>query len=851
MSLILNPANLYEALKEVYLSYYDTAFRVRDEAVQAERRKLLAGGKVLFTEPLIEPISNYDNHASIGELAPKVGLDQQKAERLAQSVFGKSSDFRLRRHQQDSFLTSAAGTDTRNVVVTAGTGSGKTESFLLPVFARLLRESSGWPSPSPKTGKPWWTDEYNEPVWEPQRGSEQRQASVRAIILYPTNALVQDQVTRLRRAIATASDATMGGNRLYIGQYTGSTLGSNVQPTGNSQGDRRRRREVAAELRRMANDMAGLSHAIVNGQVKDEDVLWEFPDPESSELLTRWDMQSHPPDILITNTVMLNVMLMRDLEDPIFEATRAWLKSDPKNALTLIADEMHGYRGTQGSEVALVLRKLYRRLGLTHDSPQLRCIGTSASLEATPEEVKEFAEKFFGVPRETFEIIDGTPRPPFQTPLLSRDRYVSLGQRLGENSEESILDLREKAGEDQLAQAVEWACRDLQSGQTRATKLSKVLHRIFDFPFQDDKSRLEALDSVLTALALQEQGPRTVRFRAHMFTRNVRGVWACSNPECPQVEAQWQPAGRKVGKLYAIPRLTCDCGSRILELLYCQTCGEVYLGGFTPELTDESQGYLFPSDTETPSGQPLLVSHRTYKRYVWYWPKQLQRGARERWTHRTPDGLGPGVSNKTGVFQLAPADFDHRTGYISPANGIGASTGTMMLVSGVPNSPRIRVPSLPQRCPQCQREEPNRDNRLFYSGVVRSPIRGGRTGFARVSQVLIDQLLRELRDAEASPKTLVFTDSRDDAARTSAGVSLNHHRNTVRQAVDRTVQAARPVGELLRARAAGKDLPPSPPLRTFGAGECICRGQPGCLGRVPSSRRRSRPSRVFGESSAF
>ena len=808
MATPLHPASLYEALKEVYLSYYDTAFRIRDEAVQAERRELLGTGNVLFTEPLLESVPRYDDHASIAELASKLGLDEVQADLLAQSVFGESAQFRLRGHQQDTLLASVAGTDTRNVVVTAGTGSGKTESFLLPVFARLLREASGWPSPSALSAEPWWINEYEERAWESPRANEQRQAAVRAIVLYPTNALVQDQVTRLRRAVATIPTTALGGNRLYVGQYTGSTLGANLPPLSNSPPDLRRRGEVSTELRRMADDMEGLLQAIAGGQVEDASIRWEFPDPQSSELLTRWDMQAHPPDILITNTVMLNVMLMRDLEDQVFEATRDWLRSDSEHALTLIVDEMHGYRGTQGSEVALVLRKLYRRLELPYDSPQLRCIGTSASLEATPDQVAEFAEGFFGVPRTTFSVISGESRPPLETSLLSRDRYVSLGQRLAEESPGVLQDLQEQAAIDRLSHAVEWACRDPDKGHTRATSLSLVMSRLFASPFPDEESQSAARDAALTAIALQASDTDAVRFRAHMFVRNVRGIWACSNPRCTAVDSRWRSPNRSVGRLYPVPRLTCDCGSRVLELLYCQTCGEVYLGGFTPGLSEEFQGYLFPSDTETPSGQPMLVSHRTHERYVWYWPSRLQHGQKEQWSHKIPDGLGQGSSNSTGKFRLAPADLDHRTGYIAPAQSIGTSTGAMMLVSGVPDSGQIRTPSLPERCPQCQRAEPNRDPHLFYSGVVRSPIRGCRTGFSRVSQVLIDQLLRELRAAEASPKTLVFTDSRDDAARTSAGVSLNHHRNTVRQAVDRTIEAARPVGELMRARARGEDLPP-------------------------------------------
>ena len=769
----------------------------------------MAGGNTLFTEPLIEPVPTYGECSSIAEIGPKVGLNQVQAELLAKAVFGEPSNFRLRRHQQEALLTSAQGAEVRNVVVSAGTGSGKTESFLLPIIARLLREAPAWQSPSGGTDcTPWWADEYADCAWEPARKNERRHAAVRAIVLYPTNALVHDQVTRLRRAIATVPTPSISGNKIYLGQYTGSTLGGNVPPIGISPSEQRRRLQVSSGLRDMARDMKSLLQAIDNGTVEDAEIRWEFPDPQSSELLTRWDMQSHPPDILITNTVMLNVMLMRDLEDPMFEATRQWLAADPQHALTLVVDELHGYRGTQGSEVALVLRKLCRRLGLQPRSRQLRCIGTSASLEATQEEVAEFAEMFFGVPRSTFKVIQGSSRPPIPMAPLSRKKYIDLGKRLTKKDCKALRDTQDQAKLDRLGHAVEWSCRDLKREGTRATPLSTIISRLFGTQTPCGELRSAELAAVLTGLSLQGQGEDAIRFRAHMFIRNVRGVWACTNPRCLAVDARWKGKDRKVGKLYSVPRLACDCGSRVLELLHCQPCGEVFLGGFTPGLSEECQGYLFPSDTETPSGQPLLVSHRTYGRYVWYWPNILRPGARERWTHSVPEDLVSDAKRYAGSFRLVPAYFDHRTGFIAPVQGLGRSTGTMMTVSGVPESSRVRVPSLPQRCPQCQREDPNRDNRLFYSGVVRSPIRGGRTGFARVSQVLIDQLLRNLKGAGASPKTLVFTDSRDDAARTSAGVSLNHHRNTVRQAVDQTVQAARPIGELMRSHAKGERLPP-------------------------------------------
>ena len=807
MAVTLHPLTMYDSLREVYLSYYDTAFRIREESVQAERRHLLNENGVLFTEPLLEPVADYLRDHTVGQVASGIGLDNKQADFLSQTVFGGPSEFLLRLHQEQSLEVSFTSDTRRNVIVTAGTGSGKTESFLLPIFARLVREASGWQPVTHTPREPWWTDESHERPWESPRSAERRSASVRAIVLYPTNALVQDQVSRLRRAISAASRAAlMKGNRIYVGQYTGSTLGSRSAPTGTSGADRRRRASVASDLRSMSRDISELRQAIRQDPQIDELLQWEFPDPYSSEVLTRWDMQEYPPDILITNTVMLNVMLMRDLEDRMFEATASWLREDKQHALTLIVDELHSYRGTQGSEVAMIIRKLCRRLELPHDSPQLRCVGTSASLEATPDQVAEFGGKFFGVPQDTFSVLEGVPRPPKGAVQLSRDKYVTLGENLAANSTgEAVSQLLRDSEEDGVPSAVESSCVDSITGNTRATSILTISDRLFDAPFVDELSRKQAMDAVSTAVSLQTPGPNTSRFRSHMFIRNVRGVWACSNLDCSEVASKWRSPSRTVGKLYSIPRLTCECGSRVLELLYCETCGEPFLGGFTPGLGDEAQGYLFPSDTETPSGQPILVNRRTYDRFVWYWPRKIDSAAIETWTHSVPQSLLDGSGQVTGRFRFAHAAFDHRTGFITPDTK--GATGTMMTVSGVKATHRIRVPALPDRCPQCNRGDVNRDTLIFYSGIVRSPIRGSRSGFARVSQVLVDQLLRQLKDSGASAKTLVFTDSRDDAARTSAGIALNHHRNTVRQAVYRIARESRPIPDLMRASAQGSKLP--------------------------------------------
>src|SRR5690606_1210338 len=85
-----------------------------------------------------------------------------------------------------------------------------------------------------------------------------------------------------------------------------------------------------------------------------ESLLYHIPcmDDNNAEMWDRWSMQDNPPDILITNYSMLNIMLLRKQEDPIFEKTKQWLAEDRENNIFhLVVDEMHTYRGTAGTEV--------------------------------------------------------------------------------------------------------------------------------------------------------------------------------------------------------------------------------------------------------------------------------------------------------------------------------------------------------------------------------------------------------------------------------------------------------------------------------------------------------------------
>ena len=757
-----DPLGVYTAIKDGYLRYYDTAFWLRDPALRAERRRLLEQDGVVFTDPLLEPVMPYEPGPTIAEACDAVGLPKDLANQLGGMLFNADHNFSLHTHQADSLTTAlASAAEQHNIVVTAATGSGKTECFLLPIFARLLTEAAQWDTASQLHR--WWDHEERGALWRPARVHEDRAAAARAMILYPTNALVEDQIARLRRATSTAT-ADGSSPPIYFGRYTGATPGSQDIPTRNSDA---RVREVADQLRRMERDRDQIAS-------DDRDLLSQFPDPREGELLTRWDMIAAPPDLFVTNYSMLNVILMREQEAPIFQATADWLNADQSHVFTLVVDELHTYRGTQGSEIALVMRNLLHRLGLSPDSPQLRCIATSASLSA--DMGLDFVEQFFGVDASTFSIIPGSARMP-RPGMLSR---TDVTTRRG-------ADTPADDRTEDLAEAVATAC--VIDDEPKPTRLRELDQRLFDEPAPEGD---DALGSVLRQLAESASTVGTISFRAHMFVRMIRGIWACSDPECTAIEAAYASPDRRIGKLYAIPASTCECGGRILELIYCYQCGDVSLGGYGSRQPDaeptDLYWYLSPVPDSLPAREQEVISRRRFGDYMWYWPRRPQ--AHAVWTHRVADDVAPTRFNFTG------ARYDPRLGLFQPA-GLDSPNGTMMNVTNSPDDGR--VPALPQQCPRCYSSGWNRDRRLFFRGVVRTPLRAHTTGTAVVGQVLTDRLIETLGPDTDASRTIVFTDSRADAASTAAGLELNHFRDLVRQLIRTNLSAATPPPAVMQA----------------------------------------------------
>lgn len=279
-----------------YSAYTQSFINIQDQRIRDHVQDKLQQG-LLWPESLIQLNPNFEPGAWIDELVDGgiLSTECRNVFRVKSEDNPEGKPLRLHRHQEDAIRTARSG---KNYVLTTGTGSGKSLSYIIPIVDSVLRRGSG--------------------------------KGVQAIIVYPMNALANSQLGELEKFINLGYPDQHGPVRFK--RYT--------------------------------------------GQEKEEE---------------REEIIANPPDILLTNYVMLEYMLTRPRE-------RETLMQAAQGLRFLVLDELHTYRGRQGSDVALLVRRVRDALHAEH----LQCVGTSATLSAggsfadQQKEVAEVATKLFG-----------------------------------------------------------------------------------------------------------------------------------------------------------------------------------------------------------------------------------------------------------------------------------------------------------------------------------------------------------------------------------------------------------------------------------------------------------------------
>ncbi|RWB24825.1 MAG: DEAD/DEAH box helicase, partial [Mesorhizobium sp.] len=398
-----------ENLRRALSAYIEATYHISNPSLVDLRRAILDKRGTISQQAYVESTPIYQGKRKYADLA----IPQQARDLL--SHLGTQEGGRLvfdppYPHQADA-LEIIAGELGRCLLATTGTGSGKTETFLLPILMKLA----------------------NEAATKPGQFSER---AIRSIILYPMNALVNDQLGRLRKLLGAPTVCSWftahGGRPAKFARYTGRSLypGQRTEKRNkqrltslnfyrdlerDAQTDETAEAQIR-ELRSLGRWPAKAGHAdSENGMTAwlGSGRRWLGPNqkfqraierPEDAELLLRHEVQDQPPDLLITNYSMLEYMLLRPIERPIFERTKAFFEAHPDERLLFVLDEAHLYRGASGTEVALLIRRLRNRLGLTPERMQV--IATSASF-SDPDAAQRFIAGLVGREVENIEVLRG------------------------------------------------------------------------------------------------------------------------------------------------------------------------------------------------------------------------------------------------------------------------------------------------------------------------------------------------------------------------------------------------------------------------------------------------------------
>jgi ATP-dependent helicase YprA (DUF1998 family) len=529
----IHPIQTTQKIRESYTNYLKTIKPFQDEELRNEFAQAIDARDMLVKGPLMQISLPYKKDLNIEELVDE-GVLSKRFLRLC-SEKGLQRERPLYSHQVKAIRKAVAG---QNIVVSTGTGSGKTEAFLIPILNHLLKEEEA--------------GTLSEP-------------GVRALLLYPMNALVNDQLKRLRGILAKYPSITFGR---YI----------NVEETPNSE----------------------------------KDALKEYKDrykenPIPNELISRERMHEAPPHILITNYAMLEYLLLRPVASHLFDEPYG------KHWHFIVLDEAHVYDGANATEMAMLLRRVQDRVaGELHGKIQV--IATSATLGRGKEDyrlVADFAAKLFnkGIAweegDESHQNIIGAEVEPWNnseeiwgkgTPQFYAEMAKAVQQE-GRTDQQILVDLQtivrhselptqlveeaEKTVTGKLGNSIQiylWTIlhgdQNIKDLVKRLMKEPALLHKVSENIFPEAENPDETLVNLVSLAVmarLSDEDTPLLPARYHVFARALEGAFLCLNK-------QDHPEGKP--RLFLTRQKFCPyCKSRTYELANCTRCGTAYLVG--------------------------------------------------------------------------------------------------------------------------------------------------------------------------------------------------------------------------------------------------------------------------------
>lgn len=511
----MNPVKTTEYIGDKYNEYLESILTVKDNDIREKAVNKIKRGNKFIKGPFIEITPPFVVGKSIKELINE-GILSDEFKYIDETL---KNDRSLYKHQEVAIRKIVECN--KNIIVATGTGSGKTECFLIPIVNYLMR----------------------------QKENGTLNPGVRALLLYPMNALANDQIKRLRSLLKDYPDITFG-------RYTGETIKDTAK---------------AIQDYRSQN----------NGE-----------DPMTNELISREQMRKNPPHILLTNYAMLEYLLLRPEDNDFFDGEYS---SEWK---FIVLDEAHSYKGANGAEVSLLLKRLKERINGGEEG-KIQCIATSATLGGGKEDynkVAQFASDLFSEKFYSEDIVESSR----VNMTLGGINYIYRNCDFYNNlKDDYYLFMEGKKTLDQLISKYEADIEtnnvdrllfeilkndeNLLTLQKELAQETKSIEKVVDLVFRKDAVEYKKKEKGLISLVdlaskakVDNESKALLPARYHLFVRALEGMYASFYPK----KEVYLERREKI-------RADNNLDVSVFELANCQKCGQEYIVGSIDKL-----GYL-------------------------------------------------------------------------------------------------------------------------------------------------------------------------------------------------------------------------------------------------------------------